>query len=633
MKRLIAALCSVGAAGALVVLTLGGSAFAGKQGGNPIGDAAKGKVRAARINAGGVTRVLPFISAGTIAAAAAVPNADERFDAADAGSVTSDQQIGSADLGGGEGTLGCSKRRTAGNVRVNQDCSFRRQAEEDIIASAADPRNLLAGQNDSRMGFNQCWIDFSTDGGRHWGEVAPPFRQHLNLPELDGIHTITGMPGTSHTYDADSDPVVAFDSQGRGFFSCVAFDVASNASMIWVTNSPKGADGALFFNVPITGPRFIVAEDNDPQVAHDKEWIAADHFASSPNRDNVYVTWTVFKFNADGSYQQSPIYGSMSTDHARTWSKPQEISGVAPGLCFFGDLLGGSNPSACDFDQGASPVVLPNGDLEVVFNNGNTPAGNPNGQQLGIHCHPTGDSVAGTANLNCGTPVKVGDDVIVGEPQCNFGRGPEECVPGPFIRTNDFPRIQRNAADSNTLYAVWQDYRGGEYDVQMSRSTDGGAHWSAATTVNPDTGLDHYMAAVDIRPDNASSVGASYYRSERVPNENTTPAGGFAPGMPGVQASSSDYVLAGGTSQNTPFDFRVVSPVFPPPDGAQAGFNGDYSSLVLTGDRANPIWSDTRNADPFAPANGVTNDEDIFTDQLNLPGGRPHTGTGRIGRG
>src|SRR5437899_2822054 len=29
-------------------------------------------------------------------------------------------------------------------------------------------------------------------------------------------------------------------------------------------------------------------------------------------------------------------------------------------------------------------------------------------------------------------------------------------------------------------------------------------------------------------------VGVSYYRTERVPNENTTPSGGFAPGQPGV---------------------------------------------------------------------------------------------------
>jgi hypothetical protein len=69
-----------------------------------------------------------------------------------------------------------------------------------------------------------------------------------------------------------------------------------------------------------------------------------------------------------------------------------------------------------------------------------------------------------------------------------------------------------------------------------------------------------------------------------------------------------------------------VSPSFVPPDGIQTGFNGDYSGLVVVGQTAHPIWSDTRNAVPTgiqsqSPAQGVTHDEDIFTDALPIPGG------------
>ena len=115
----------------------------------------------------------------------------------------------------------------------------------------------------------------------------------------------------------------------------------------------------------------------------------------------------------------------------------------------------------------------------------------------------------------------------------------------------------------------------------------------------------------------------SYYRTERVPNENTTPPAGFAPGVnAGVQDKNSDYVLAGGSGAHVPFDFKRISPSFRPPDGIQAGFNGDYSGLAINkGTEAHPIWSDTRNADPFSPANGVVHDEDIFTDNVNLPNG------------
>lgn len=606
-----------------------------------------------------VNRPMPFLSGAAVAAEQqaicpqGVTNCDERAQSADAG------PSGNLGLDSGTaptpGTLGCANRNADGSTRVNQDCTFRRQAEEEITYSTADPSNLVAGQNDSRVGFNQCGIDFSTNNGRIWGDMLPPFRTSLNDPPDAVPNTIGGDPGTFHTYDAASDPANATDSHGRAFFSCVVFDVASNANGVFVTEAPAGSKGAFYFNVPEIGNTFMPVQDNSPLIAHDKNWIAADHYVHSRNRDNVYVTWTVFKFGAGclgGSdtapaFCESPIYGSMSTDNAHTWSAPEEISGASSTLCFFGNFFNPALPAdQCNNDQGSSPVVLPNGDLEVIYNNGNTAPGNPNGQQLGVHCSPSGDSVAGTAHLNCAAPVKVGDDVSSGEPLCDFGRGPEECIPGAYIRTNDFPRIVTENTQNNHLYAVWQDYRNGEYDIHMSQSFNGGLTWSDAGQVNPDNGLDHYMPAVDQSPQHGDRLGVSYYRTQRVPNENTTPKGGFAPCgtngvvntghsktcQPGVGAVKSDYVLSGGTGDQTPYRFVEVSPVFAPPDGIQSGFNGDYSGITINvGDQAHPIWSDTRNVNPF-PANGVIHDEDVFSAAVNLPGGRDRYGQGQIGR-
>ena len=149
--------------------------------------------------------------------------------------------------------------------------------------------------------------------------------------------------------------------------------------------------------------------------------------------------------------------------------------------------------------------MLPNGDLEVLFNNGNTPT--VNNQQLAVHCHPAGDSNTGTAHLNCTPPTLVGDDVLLGAPTCNFGRF---CIPGHYIRTNDYPRIGVNT-DNGHLYSVWQDYRNGEWDIQMVHSYDGGVSWVNDGTVNPDSGLDHYFPAVDVGEGNVDRVGVSYY--------------------------------------------------------------------------------------------------------------------------
>ena len=586
---------------------------------------AKGKIKRAQIATPAGTRVLPGISSGTLSAVLAQKDPEVDLDEND---VRADN---TADPGGERAgttvnTVGCGNRGEGANSRVNQDCTFRRQAEELIKVNPANPRNLVAGQNDSRVGFNKCGFDYSFDGGNTWGDGIPPFYQRINNPAGAGIHTVAGGPGTGHSYDAGSDPALAVDSQGRAFFSCVVFDVNSDAGAILVTASVPGAGGSFYSNVPAAGTAFVAAEDNSPLVAHDKEFIAADSFTGSPNRDNVYVTWTVFRFgascgappNGQLQYCSSPIFGSMSTDHAVTWSAPEEISGTSP-VCFLGNNFDATRPAdACDFDQGSDPVVLPDGGLAVAFNNGNTAPGNPNGQQLAITCHPSGSSVAGTAHLNCGSAVKVGDDVTAGAPACDFGRGPEECVPGSFIRTNDFPRLAVNRANGH-LYAAWQDFRAGELDIHLAGSTDGGRTWTgAASSVNPDRGRDHYMPAIDVEARAGDRVGVSYYRTTQVPNEGS--GGVFAPPQPGVQAEPSDYALAGGRTLGTPFADLQVSPTFPPPAGNQAGFNGDYSGLVLVGDDAHPIWSDTRNV---APAGQVATtpapDEDIFSDRVSLP--------------
>jgi hypothetical protein len=623
-----------------------------------IHQAATGALQPRTVTALGITKTMPFFSDGAIATAqeglGLVKPATGKS-STNAGGSASGGTNGNADnLGIAMRSYGCGSRDfnpqanslngNSGNERVNQDCSFRRQAEEDIVHNPAEPTNFLAGQNDSSLGFNQCGIDFSPDNGLHWGTFLPPFRQRINSPQNMGPgtnnntarntttsdpnnNTTTGLPGTMHTYDAGSDPTVAFDSRGRGYFSCVIFDVNDFASGIYVTESPLAAKGSFFYNVPSTTKGFMPIEDNDPTIFHDKQFITADTYASSPNRDNVYITWT--RFDATNS----PIYGSMSTDNGKTWSTPQEINGTSTTLCTFPTV------GPCRDNQGSDPIVLPNGDLVVVWYNVNTPTVGVN-QILAVHCSPTGNSAAGTANLGCNpAPTLVGVVDEAAAPFCSFGR---ECIPGAFIRTNPFPRIAANT-DNGHLYTVYQDYRrrdnnAMEWSIQFSQSVDGGITWTTERTVNPDTGLDHYFAAVDVAEVNgADRVGVSYYRTERVANENSgatfTQAATMTCGPAGTSLCNSDYVLAGGTGLQLPYDFKVVSVTFPPPDGIQAGFNGDYSGLTINkGSDAHPIWSDTRNADPYAPTNGVVQDEDIYTDNVGLPNGQATVAPGTVGK-
>lgn len=583
---------------------------------------AAGTLRPAYLRVPGGVKRMPFLSPGRI---------DQL---SRAGSARANAPAAPASPGIAVRSAGCAERNLGQNVRVNQDCTYRRQAEEHIAADPNDPDNLVAGMNDSLIGWNRTSIDFSVDGGKHWGAISTaPFGYRLNDPEDllptatdPNRHTIRGGAGTLHSYDACSDPYVATDSRGRFFYTCVGFDIASNAGLAFVVPSPPGAKGSYFDQVPApeglsapyTGREHIIAEDNSAAASYDAPKVAADAFVGSPNRDNVYFTWTVFDFSCgpeNDEYCESPVWGSMSTDHGFTWSTPEQISGINPAVCTLGNSANPEiDPGSCNLDGHSDLVVRRNGELAVTFISQNTPSLNP--EILSLRCRPGGSSTAGTAHLNCGTPQKVSDYVT--GPGCDFGRGPEQCIPGAYIRA-PFETAQRLSVDERTgvLYNTWYDYRNGEFDVFVVRSTDGGATWTTPQQVNPDRGTDHYFSAIDVGEKRGARVAVSYYRTGRVPGENTPPAGGFGPD---VANQMSDYVLSGGRGLATPYRFEVLSPKFPPPDGIQAGFNGDYSGIeVDRNDIAHPIWSDTRNRVPNPDFNKASVDEDVFTVARPIP--------------
>src|SRR5947207_1137148 len=233
MKRFMQAALALGLLAAASVL-IAGAASGGSDGVKIAREAALGKLKPAKLTettstGATVTKTMPFLSDATLAAAqdaycseAVVPNCDERAEAADGdsgGDIGLDAAGGGGQTATGGGpahSLGCGGRTSNGNTRVNQDCTYRRQAEEEQVYSPADPNNIVSGQNDSRVGFNQCGFDFSTNNGKNFGDELPPFRQKVNFPATQepiagdpNRHTIEGGDGTFHTYDAGSDPALA----------------------------------------------------------------------------------------------------------------------------------------------------------------------------------------------------------------------------------------------------------------------------------------------------------------------------------------------------------------------------------------------------------------------------------------
>jgi hypothetical protein len=499
---------------------------------------------------------------------------------------------------------GCPNRYVGpiSNTRVNQDCSLRRQAEEVIVVNPTNPKNLIAGQNDSRIGFNHCGYDFSFDSGKTWADQIPPFYQFIG--------------GDGHTFDACSDPTATFDNAGNAYVGGILFDVAAVPTAIVVAKSNAGIGGA-FYHTPANvsfqtyrdSPLGVVTSDNNPNVADDKELIIADAGASSPKKNNVYATWTRFAFTGLGVGVDSPIYFSQSTDGGATWSAGIEISGANSGFCTFGSAE--ANPAACDQDQGSDPIVGPDGTIYVSFFNGNTPTLGVN-QHMIVSCTGTADC-SNVANWT--TPAQIVTDVGV-QPfgpnavtGCPAGR---QCLPPNGYRIDDATFGSLSVDNNGTVYHVFSDFRNGvggtctffvanpappcDQDVFYSFSKDGGATWSALFRLTP-AGSAQWMPWGAVVPDGSRLYVTYYDRSYGCEFTGCNDITLATISNPTAATPSISYTRV--TTSSMPNLVNANNPI-------QSGFLGDYMWVAVGNmGRANVVWADTRGL------NGTV-EEDIY---------------------
>jgi len=521
-------------------------------------------------------------------------------------------------------TLGATTGVTGGgggggpeNIRVNQDCSLRRQAEEVVVVNPTDFSNVVGGQNDSVIGFNHCGYDWSLDFGHTWGSVGtapPPFYQEI----LDD----------GHTADACSDPSATFDHLGNAYATGVFFGINSPASAIFVAKS-NAANGGTFYHTPRplpfqeyrTTPMGRPASDADPDLFHDKELMQADTRAASPKKGRVYVTWTRFEANATLVGGRSPIFFSQSRDGGATWSRAVIISGAAGSFC---TVFSGTpdSPNACDQDQGSHPVVGPDGTIYVVFGNGNTPEFGIN-QVLMVRC-PVAKQC--DTETDWEGPFRVGS--LIGthpfgpNPQgCPAGR---QCLPPNGYRVPEFTSMSISVDSKGRLYAVWADHRNGKppctfatspgappcnHDVFYAYSLDRGTTWSPTFNVTASLGeTAQWQPWSDVTGDGKYLELAFYDRQygdcEFTGCNDITHATIFDPAT-STPTAKFDKI----TTSSMPNLTRENNPV-------QAGFLGDYMWVEVSRhnfaqDRTHIAWADTRPL-PYRPAHQQQPEEDIY---------------------
>jgi hypothetical protein len=508
------------------------------------------------------------------------------------------------------------------NVRVNQDCTLRRQAEEWVGVNPTDFTNVLAGQNDSRIGFNHCGYDWSLNRGRVWGDTGtapPPFWQEI----LDD----------DHTADACSDPAGTFDHLGNAYVTGVFFDITSPASAIFVAKSNAPFKGRFYhtpFALPFqeyrATPMGRPASDADPDVFHDKELMVADSRTTSPKKGRVYVTWTRFETTPTPVGGRSPIVFSQSTDGGANWSRAVIISGASGTFCtaFSGTP---DSPNACDQDQGSHPVVGADGSIYVIFGNGNLPGEGIN-QVLMVRC-PAANECDKEADWQ--GPFRIGD--LIGTHPigpsaegCPAGR---RCLPPNGYRVPEFTSMSISVDRNNVLYATWADFRNGKApctpnsaaatarppcnnDVFYAFSADRGTTWSPTRNVTAKLGeTAQWQPWSDVMGD-GSKVQVAFYDRQYGNCEFTGCNDITLATISNPQATTPEIRFRRITTASMPNLTTANNPL-------QAGFLGDYMWVEVSHHNFDQrsthiVWADTR------PIFGSAPEEDIYYARLGPNG-------------
>ena len=470
---------------------------------------------------------------------------------------------------------------TSTDTNVNTDCEGNAPHNETSIAiNPTNPQNMIGSANDYQLKLS---------AGGTVNETTYS-RAHVTM---DGGQTWTTYPVPYKGYVATGDPGVAFDASGNAYLSTLGF--------VWSQGGPLGTNPDILVSTSTDGG---MTWSKATAVAHGSgAWNSVGLFNDKPyltawGDGNAIVTWTEFNDGIGGSYINSPIYASLTHNGGKTWSAPAEISGSAA-FC-----LGISSPTACDQDQGATPVVAADGNIYVSFLSTRETT-NYSDQYLVVKVDPnTGERIAG--------PYKVADmvDGVNDYPVSIDGR---QTYQDSQFRTWSLGNIAADPTNASHLAVVWSDMRNTAHpvnpdpyqattnsDIIVSQSFDGGATWSAATALAVPG--DQFMPWSAY--DSSGMLRIGYFDRSYDPANHAygfTLATESSAGSLSFNFSQVTTALSDPTQGTRWFSGRTPNPDFPNP----TTFLGDYSGIAAgPGGGAVSLWTDLRESTTFTSRTG-----------------------------
>ncbi|OLC57582.1 MAG: hypothetical protein AUH85_03010 [Chloroflexi bacterium 13_1_40CM_4_68_4] len=299
--------------------------------------------------------------------------------------------------------------------------------------------------------------------------------------------TINGNDTVPPSWTNNTDPNVAFDTQGRVYQTTLPFQA------YWTNLHP---DGAIMLSYSDDlGRNWITANGAQPleqapnassfQYGHveDKQWVAVNAIPNHPYQDHVYALWSVFNKNT------TKIRIAVSRDRGLTFSKAVTITSPSQ-----------TSPS----NTYVYPSIDQAGDLYVAFVSFPRP------------------TIATTTTIY--VTKSTDDGVTFGPfvPVATAGVQPDGILPNTTFRDGIVENFAASPTYRGHLYLTWEDWDGTQEDVKFSQSTDGGTTWSTPAKVNDNvegkTPTDQFQPSVAAGPNGAVSV-AFYDRRATCPKD------------------------------------------------------------------------------------------------------------------
>lgn len=445
------------------------------------------------------------------------------------------------------------------NIRVSHD-PYPAHSEPMLAENPRNPLNLVGGTK------------FFTDPGHYRFQVG-------YLSSFDGGCTWQDggvFPGFTSS-ETTSDITLAFGLH-NDVYALVLHTSSVTASGESGVSVLTSHDGGRTFNHPVS-----VFDDTSGKTFSDKPWIVVDQ-TGGPRSGTIYLVWS-YDHNGicgSGNFCSQELAFSRSTDGGRSFSPMRFVEGQAP-FCTNPARRRPAGSTRCDGVLSATPVVLPDGSLAVVFLYMNVMSTGGISSRLAIVTSPDGGSTWNPPSL-----IATVHDIP------GFFR-PER------YRNSSLPAL---ACDPRTgqLYITWADESSGDADILFSTSTDRGRTWtSLPMRVNDDlsgNGVNQFQPQIAVAPDGVVSI--TFFDTRMDPRRRFI-----------------DVFLAQSTDRGASFlpNLRVTTQSWDPAVGAPVDENGlqfigDYQGLSADDLFVHPFWNDTR-----------TGRQEIFT--AAVPSARP----------